>query len=275
VVYLDNVRLRREREEARANEQAVNQTNRQLETFLGMASHELKTPLTSVIIGLQRIQRRVHRLMSIHAEELSPAPPQDEVLHALAQTTLQQGERLNRLVDDLVDTSRIHAGRLELHLKRADLVSIVRRMVEEQCQAAPERSISFSPNVTSLFVCADAVRLGQVVTNYLTNALKYSQEDCPIEVGVQGEGQQGCVWVRDQGPGIPLAEQEYIWERFHSVPGIEVQSGSGIGLGLGLHISKMIIEHHQGQVGIQSSPGHGSTFWFTLPLAGPEQDGNV
>ena len=275
VVYLENVQLRREREEAHAHEQAVNQTNQQLETFLGMACHELKTPLTSVIMGLQMIQRRVQRSMPTRVGEVSGAPPDGEVVHALAQTTLQQGERLNRLVNDLIDTSRIQAGRLELRLKGVDLVSIVRRMVEEQRQGAPERSISLSLKVASLLVCADADRLGQVVTNYLTNALKYSQEDRPVEVGVQGEGLLGRVWVRDQGPGIPQDAQERIWERFHCVPGIEVQSGSGIGLGLGLHISKTIIEHHQGQVGIQSSPGHGSTFWFTLPLADPEQDGKA
>lgn len=275
VVYLENVQLRREHEEAHAHDLAVNQTNRQLETFLGMASHELKTPLTSVIMGLQMIQRRVQRSTPTRVGEVSEASPNGEVVYALAQTALQQGERLNRLVNDLIDISRIQAGRLELRLKRVDLVSIVRRMVEEQRQAAPERSITFSLKVASLLVCADADRLGQVVTNYLTNALKYSQEDCPVEVGVQGEGQHGRVWVRDQGPGIPQPAQEHIWERFYNVPGIEVQSGSGIGLGLGLYISKTIIEHHQGQVGIQSSPGHGSTFWFTLPLAGPEQDGKA
>jgi signal transduction histidine kinase len=273
VVYLENVRLRREREESHAYERALNQTNRQLETFLGMACHELKTPLTSVLMGLQMIQRRVQHPMPTRVGEGSGTPPDGDVVHALAQTTLQQGERLNRLINDMIDISRIQAGRLELHLKREDLVSIVRRMVEEQRQTAPERSISLSLDVASLVVCADADRIGQVVTNYLTNALKYSQEDRPVEVGVQGEGQQGRVWVRDHGPGIPLAEQEHLWERFYSVPGIEVQSGSGIGLGLGLHISKTIIEYHQGQVGIQSSPRHGSTFWFTLPLAGPEQDG--
>jgi signal transduction histidine kinase len=81
------------------------------------------------------------------------------------------------------------------------------------------------------------------------------------------EAQQVRVWVRNAGPGIPLAEQERIWERFHRVPGIEVQSGSGIGLGLGLSISHEIIERHHGQVGVQSAPGAGATLWFTVPRA--------
>jgi signal transduction histidine kinase len=88
-----------------------------------------------------------------------------------------------------------------------------------------------------------------------------------VEVGLGVEAQQVRVWVRDGGPGIPLAEQERIWERFHRVPGIEVQSGSHIGLGLGLSICREIIERRHGLVGVQSTPGEGATFWFTLPRA--------
>jgi signal transduction histidine kinase len=109
------------------------------------------------------------------------------------------------------------------------------------------------------------------VTNYLTNALKYSPTEQPVVVGLDVAGQEARVWVRDQGPGLPPEEQARIWERFHRVKGIEVQSGTGVGLGLGLHICQTIIERHQGQVGVESSPGQGSTFWFTLPLAPTSQ----
>jgi signal transduction histidine kinase len=76
--------------------------------------------------------------------------------------------------------------------------------------------------------------------------------------------------VRDEGPGLPVSEHERVWERFHRVDGVVAQSGSGVGLGLGLHISRTIIERHGGQVGVSSTPGHGATFWFTLPLTGAE-----
>jgi signal transduction histidine kinase len=117
---------------------------------------------------------------------------------------------------------------------------------------------------------ADAQRIGQVVTNYLTNALKYSPADRPVTVGLLVDDQQAQLWVRDQGPGLSPEDQERIWERFHQVKGIEVQSGSGVELGLGLHICRTIIEQHHGQVGVQSVRGEGSTFWFSLQLAMPE-----
>jgi signal transduction histidine kinase len=269
VAVFEHAQVQREREEARgreqaaqASERALREANRQLETFLGMASHELKTPLTTLQLSLQWMQRRAER------QEASVEDVAVSTRGELSRS-LQQLERLNRLVNDLLDTSRIQAGRLELALKAVDLVAIVRASVEEQRQAFPERTIHLHLPEGPVPLLADADRIGQVVTNYLTNALKYSQEDRPVEVGVELEGQQGRVWVRDQGPGIPLAEQEHLWERFHRVPGIEVQSGSGIGLGLGLHISKTIIEHHQGQVGVLSRTGQGATFWFTVPLAPP------
>jgi signal transduction histidine kinase len=115
---------------------------------------------------------------------------------------------------------------------------------------------------------ADTQRIGQAVTNYLTNALKYSPADRPVTVGLQVDDQQAQLWVRDQGPGLAPEEQEQIWERYYRVQGIEVQSGSGVELGLGLHVCRTIIELHQGQVGVQSTPGQGSTFWFRLPLVG-------
>jgi signal transduction histidine kinase len=274
VTLLENAQLRRERQAARANEQAAQareqgarEASRQMEAFLGIASHELKTPLSSILLGLQTIQRRLQRQAAGLAGPTGEGTGTLATSQGMLEVTIQQLGRLNRLVNDLVDISRIQSGRLEFKFKPADLAAIVALVVQEQRQTAPERTILLGdlPG-RPVLVCGDEERIGQVITNYLTNALKYSDETAPVEVGLRVEGAEARVWVRDQGPGIPPEEQAHIWERFHRVAGIEVQSGSGIGLGLGLHISKTIIERHHGQVGVESVPGQGATFWFTLPL---------
>jgi signal transduction histidine kinase len=272
VVWLEQAEIRREREAVRAREQALRETNQQMEVFLGIASHELKTPLTSILLGTERLHRRMQHLLRALTQDPRGAVPQVEAMQTLAETMLQQEGRLNRLVQELLDTSRIQAGRFELHRQPVELAAIVRMAVQEQRLMVPERTILLHEwEREPMVVSADAEHLGQVVTNYLSNALRYSREAAPVQVGVQVEGGQGRVWVRDQGPGIPEGEQERLWERFHRIPGIAVQSGSGVGLGIGLYLSKMIIEQHGGQVGVQSAKGTGSTFWFTLPLVVDEQ----
>jgi signal transduction histidine kinase len=116
-------------------------------------------------------------------------------------------------------------------------------------------------------IFADPQRVAQVISNYLNNALKYSEEEKPVSVRLQVEGKLVRVSVQDEGPGLSPESRSHIWERFYRAPGIEVQSGSSVGLGLGLHITRVIVEQHHGQVGVESTPGQGSTFWFSLPVA--------
>ncbi|SRR5579885_350671 len=270
-LVIERERLIRARTESQANVLALSEANRQMELFLSLASHELKTPLTSIILGLQMSQQRSQRLARHIAGGTGDAHALIGSLQATIEAALHQGSRLNGLVNDLLETSSIQAGRLPLQTKPADLIAIVRAAVEEQRWLLPERTIHLHlPQRAALPITADADRIEQVVTNFLSNALRYSAEDRPVEVGVQIEEQQARVWVRDQGPGLPPEVQAHIWERFYRAPGVEVQSGSGIGLGIGLFISQTIIEQHQGRVGLQSAPGEGSTFWFTLPLQSPE-----
>jgi signal transduction histidine kinase len=192
---------------------------------------------------------------------------------AMARTAIADSEasvhRLTRLVDDLLDDSRIRDGCLALQLGPAELGAIVRDAVEEQRALAPQRTIQLDLPAAPVPILADALRIRQVVTNYLTNALKYSREDQPIAVGLEVEGAVARVWVRDEGIGVPASEQAHVWERFYRIEGASVQSGSGVGLGIGLHISQSIVEGHHGQVGVVSALGQGSTFWFTLPMSGP------
>jgi PAS domain S-box-containing protein len=267
-LVLERERLLRERAQAQANELALRETQAQMETFLGIAGHELKNPLTSIKLSLQLTERHIHRA----ARQESGAARNPALFLEQVVRAGNQANRLERLVNELLDASRVQAGKLDFHLEPTDLAAIVGEAVEEQRQANPDRALTLHlPPDRAVPVVADADRIGQVVTNYLTNALKYSPADCPVAVGLDVEKEQTRVWVRDEGPGLPPEEQERIWERFHRARGIEVQSGTGVGLGLGLHICRTIIERHHGQVGVESAPGQGSTFWFTLPPG--EQEG--
>ncbi len=263
---LERERLLHEREAARARELALREANRQMDTFLGVASHELRTPLATMKLSVQIALRRMRELARRDERLGGTLAPFQELL----ERAMQHEMRLERLMQELLDASRIQSDRLELHMQVSDLCQIVRESVDEQRALVPERQLHLELSADEVvLVQADADRIGQVVTNYLTNALKYSPESAPVTVGLSVAADQACVWVRDQGPGLPLAEQARIWERFHRVEGIEVQSGTGVGLGLGLYICRTIIERHGGQVGVESMPGQGSTFWFFLPLAAP------
>lgn len=261
-------RMQREREEARANELALRETNQRMDEFLGIVSHELRTPLTTIKGNVQLARLRLR-------SSLREVPTDGDVLRSMldeVQTMLARAERQvnvqNRMVSDLLDISRLEADKLELRLVPCDLATIVREMVEDQRSVTPTRTIhlELSEEETAP-VIADAERIGQVLSNYLSNALKFSPVNRPVEVRLKKEDSVVRVLVRDEGPGLTPYEQERIWERFYQVQGIKRQRGSSVGLGLGLHICRAIVEQHQGEVGVVSTKGEGSTFWFTLPLA--------
>lgn len=265
-LLLARTQLLHEHAEARANELALREANRHMEEFLSLVCHELKTPLTVMRGSLQLAERKVKRLVeadAIRPDELRRfAPVQALLERAKSQVSIQ-----DRLVDDLLDISRVQTQTLSLLRGPCNLVSIVQEAVEDQQQAESAQTLLLVlPLEKEVPVYGDADRLVQVVTNYLTNALKYSPANRPVEVCLSLEGRIARVAVSDEGPGLPPNEHEQIWQRFYRVPGVEVQSGSGVGLGVGLHLCRTIIEQHGGQVGVQSHPGKGSTFWFTLPL---------
>lgn len=270
-VVLERERLLRERAQSQASLLALRETNRRMNEFLGIASHELKTPLTTLKANAQIMERRVRRMtgeiQQIDREVRDRLVPLVDPLRQLTEHMTRATERQERLIGDLVDVSRIQAGQLELRPDDCDLAALVRECVEEQRLHLRERTITLTVPDAAVHIHADPDRIGQVVTNYLTNALKYSPQDQAVSVEVRRERGGARVSVHDEGPGVSPEDQERLWDRFYRVPGVEVQSGSGVGLGLGLHICKTLIERHGGQVGIESQPGCGATFWFTLPLA--------
>src|SRR5258706_3341586 len=260
-------RLEREREEARANQLALREADRRKDEFLNDISHELRTPLTSLQGYMQLLAQRFNawdpKVDSV--EDLASNVAKARTVIAYSANSVS---RMTQLVNDLLDDARISEGRLAFYLQPCDLSVIIRQAVEEQRVLAASRAIRLElPVAQSAPIIADALRIGQVVTNYLTNALKYSKEHQPVEVRLEGEGDSARGYVHDDGVGIPYADQQRVWERFHKAADITVQSGSSVSLGLGFHINKNIVERHCGHAGVSSEPGQGTTFWFALPLA--------
>ncbi len=237
---------------------------RRKQEFLSMVSHELRTPLTSIMGFID---------LALLCSDLLPRPlsPEAEQLLGKMETGLKraigQVEVEARLVEELLEVSRLELHQFELSVQRENLVTIVQETVANQQQAARTRHIELVlPPDEVVPVIADAGRIGQALTNYLTNALKYGPIDQPVWVHLEVAGSSARVSVRDQGPGLTAEQQQRVWERFYQVAAPGHQGPEG-GLGLGLAIAKAIVEQHQGQVGVESAPGQGSTFWFTLPLA--------
>ncbi len=267
-LILERERLLEERAESQANVLALQEANHLKDEFIGIAGHELRTPLTTVKASVQLARRQVTRLLKLE----TALSPETLKLISTTQNLLDRAERQvgmqSRLINDLLDVSRIETGRLELHPELDDLVALIHEVVEDQQALTPERHIVFEQDsLGEVLVLVDADRLRQVMTNYLSNALKYSAADQPVFVRIVLFETEVRIEVEDRGPGLTEAQQQRMWERFYRVPGIEVKSGSGVGLGLGLHISRMIIERHGGYVGVRSVKGQGSTFWLALPRA--------
>ncbi|GER91200.1 histidine kinase [Dictyobacter vulcani] len=239
------------------------------DAFISIAGHELRTPLTALKGNLQLADRQVNKLLSDRQEpsilqvrtELQTI--QKRLARSLHQVGLQQ-----RLINDLLDVSRITANKLTLSIEECDLKNLVHESVEDQRTNTPTRTITLEMQVTEpVIVRADQGRIEQVISNYLNNAIRYSNKDQLITVGLTVQDQQARIWVQDHGPGLSAEAQKHVWERFYQEPGVSIQTGSGVGLGLGLYICQTIIARHGGQIGVESVLKQGSTFWFTLPLA--------
>lgn len=243
---------------------------RMRDEFLGLAAHELRTPLTTILASLQLMLRLLAR------------PPEDStlpVIGAALERTLHQADRLKTLVNDLVDTSRISSGRLEVELTPCDVGEMLEEVISAQRLGSPNRILTYkvTPEVAErpVWVKGDAFRLAQVFDNLLVNAFKYSAEAEPVDVTLTARDGFARIAVRDFGQGIPPESIPLLFDRFYRVPGLAVQSGSGVGLGLGLYITHGIVEQHKGRLSVDSTPGEGSTFTVELPLLQDELDASA
>jgi signal transduction histidine kinase len=280
VLVRQTIKLRERLAEEQAHDRAqtelevLQETTRRMDEFIGIAGHEFRTPLTTLKANLQMAARRLRRTRaeSNGTPTYEPIPPAE--LIPLIDRAGTSTDRLERLTNDLLDMSRIKAGEMVLRPLPFDLGSLVSECIIDQQLINPAREITLEVPNQSAVVVADADRICQAMTNYVSNALKFSSADKPVHVVLSREEQHARISVTDQGPGIPENELDEVWKQFYRAPDVSHQSGSNIGLGLGLYISKTIITQHGGEVGVASVSGEGTTFWFTLPLATWGQETN-
>lgn len=239
-------------------EQTVAERTRELveanaakDIFLGVASHELKTPLTTIKGISQMLHRRVENGNPIDLKSL-------DLLNSSAR-------RMEILVNDILNTSLVDADTFALHRQPHNLVALCQEILEEYRSEIGSR-LHMEILEPNLCVDMDRERITQVLLNLLSNARKYSSKDTPIHVCLQCQDHQAILSVADHGVGIPAEKLPHIFERFYRVPNVDVQTGASVGVGLGLYIVQKIVERHDGHITATSAPGEGSTFTISLPL---------
>lgn len=222
-----------------------------IDEFISVAAHELKTPVAIMKGYAQALLRAV--------EEISPQ--RRKMLEAINRGA----DRIDRIVKDLLDISRLHVGRMELARERIDLSDLVEDVADRMALTTTRHRIRVV-KAEPIVVEGDRARIEQVLINLLDNAIKYSPKGGDIDLTVAVRNHQAVVSVRDYGVGIPKEKQDHIFERFYRAhAGTPYDFG---GMGVGLYISREIILRHGGKMWFQSEEGKGSTFYFSLPLPG-------
>lgn len=219
--------------------------------FIGMASHELKTPVTSLKGFTTILQRRLNK-------------QGDEQSLSYLNKIERQITRLTSLISELLDISRIQTGKLTFHEEVFDLSLLAREMVENVQQTTQTHLLSLHCT-EPVSVLGDRERIGQVIMNLVNNAIKYSPQADRVIISVAREGDQACLNVQDFGIGIAQEHHQHIFERFYQVA--DPNGHTFPGLGIGLYLSNEIVSRHGGHIDVESASGRGSTFSVSLPLA--------
>jgi signal transduction histidine kinase len=249
----------RELEAVTAELRAANERLRELDQlkddFVSTVSHELRTPLTSI---------RAFSEILLDNPDLSP-----EERGQFLGLVVEETERLSRLINQVLDLSKLESGQMEWEIGEVDIGDVVRGSAASTTQLFTQRGATLDVHVPDSVppVQADRDRLKQVVINLLSNAAKFTRSTAAVDVQVQNG--QIRVDVRDDGPGIDPKDQQIIFEKFRQ--GGDVLTDRPQGTGLGLPISRQIVEHLGGKLWVDSEPGKGSTFSFTLPVSQQER----
>jgi PAS domain S-box-containing protein len=227
----------------------IKKLNAKKDEFIGLASHELKTPMTSLSGYLQIMDRGI---------------ADDDRNKGFIKKALSQINKLSTLISDLLDVSKIETGTLPLSYAPFDFRQLAEEVIDIVQYSTKSHTIILDSDVKELIVWADRQRVEQVIINLLSNAVKYSPKANTVEVSISKKGDKAMLAVRDFGMGIDKEHQERIFSRFYRV---EELSTNISGLGIGLYISHEIIARHKGELWVDSELGKGSVFVFEIPVA--------
>lgn len=224
--------------------------------FLSLASHELKTPLTSMLLQVQSV---LHSVKSVSLADFSVS----RLLEMLEGAEIQT-KRLSKMINDLLNVSLITTGKLDLEIGEFDINQAVKEVVDSFKERAKRENYSLSLKTSGPVVGKwDKIRIEQAITNLVSNAFKYGNGK-PIEVSVERAGSNAKIVVKDKGIGIPGVHREKIFEKFER--GVTGESHNYRGLGVGLYITTQIVDAHKGKIKLESEEGKGSTFTLELPI---------
>ena len=225
--------------------------------FIGVAAHELRNPL-AVLKGFAE--------MLVYQTRRGKGPKLADWQREAVEEIDEATSRLDKLTEDLLDVTRLQAGRLVLSRNPTDLVALIRRMVTQRQMTTKQHGFSLDTEHLFLMVNVDRVRIEQVLTNLLSNAIKYSPQGGTIELSLREEVEphEALLSIRDRGIGIPAEQQVRIFGRF--VRAENARTSEITGTGLGLYLSRELVERHGGRLWFESAEGEGSTFFMTLPL---------
>lgn len=230
---------------------------RQKDAFIGIASHELKTPITTLFAYAQILQKRL-------------AQKDDEKDLTLLSHIIQETKRLTNLIDDLLNVSRLESGKMALQPEVFDLTPLVQQVVNNIGNTTETHKIKIEGS-TQKDVIGDKDKIDQVITNLLTNAVKYSPQADTVIVRLLNDRHHAFVSVQDFGFGIAEEDQPHIFKRFYRTKNKDERKIKGFGLGL--YITSEIVKKHKGKIWVESKIDKGSTFYFSLPLAKSKQNG--